>query len=235
MDHDRGRYRPHGVGAVSDPGAHGLTHWPAERLAGHAGELHARPLASGRLVEVLDVTAAALVLGSAQPDAVARPRNDVEVVRRRTGGGAVLLVPGEFTWIDVTIPRGDPLHDDDVGRAFHWLGETWAAALGALGLDPVVHTGPPVASPWSSTICFAGIGSGEVVSDDRKVVGLSQRRTRAASRFQSVVFHRWDPDALLALLAVDDALGASNFLLRHAAAVPAAHDAVVAAFLAALP
>jgi len=99
------------------------------------------------------------VLGSAQPDAVARPRNDVEVVRRRTGGGAVLLVPGEFTWIDVTIPRGDPLHDDDVGRAFHWLGETWAAALGALGLDPVVHTGPPVASPWSSTICFAGIGS----------------------------------------------------------------------------
>ena len=41
----------------------------------------------------------------------------VEVVRRRSGGGAVLLLPGEFVWLDLVIPAGDPLWLDDVGQA----------------------------------------------------------------------------------------------------------------------
>jgi lipoate-protein ligase A len=184
---------------------------------------------------VLEVTAPALVLGSAQPESDARADADIDVVRRRTGGGAVLLVPGEYTWIDVTIPRDDPLHVDDVGRAFHWLGETWAAALGSLGLDVSVHRGALVTNQWSSRICFAGIGSGEVLSGDRKLVGLSQRRTRPATRFQSVVFHRWDPDALLALVPVDDEAAASTFLHHHVGTVDAGPDALLRALLTALP
>ena len=49
-------------------------------------------------------------------------------------------------------------------------------------------------------MCFAGLGPGEVTVDGRKVVGISQRRTRAAARFQCVVLERWDPDAVVALL-----------------------------------
>lgn len=223
------------MGAVPHTGAHGLNDWDVARRTAPAGELHARPLATRRLVEILEITAPALVLGSAQARSDVATDVDVDVVRRRTGGGAVLLVPGDFTWIDVTIPGDDPLHDDDVARAFHWLGRAWAAALQSLGLDAAVHTAATVATAWSSQICFAGIGSGEVLVGDRKVVGLSQRRTRDATRFQSVVFHRWDPDALVAHLAIDDPAGASTFLHRHVAPVAAGHEDLVTALLTVLP
>ena len=38
----------------------------------------------------------------------------VAVVRRRSGGGAVLLDPGGVVWVDVVVPRHDPRWDDDV-------------------------------------------------------------------------------------------------------------------------
>ena len=44
---------------------------------------------------VADPTGPALVLGSAQPESDVRAGVDIEVVRRRSGGGAVLVVPGE--------------------------------------------------------------------------------------------------------------------------------------------
>ena len=69
-------------------------------------------------------------------------------------------------------PRRRPLWHDDVGRATWWLGETWATALGALGVvAPDVHRGGIVTTPWSRLVCFAGLGPGEVTSGGRKVVG----------------------------------------------------------------
>jgi lipoate-protein ligase A len=145
------------------------------------------------------------------------------------------LVPGEFTWVDVTIPRDDPLHVDDVGHAFRWLGEAWAGALRSLGLDVSLHPGAPVTNQWSSHICFAGIGSGEVLLAGRKLVGLSQRRTRAATRFQSVVLHHWDPHALVSLLAIEHAAAASTFVHDAVTAVDLDHETLVAALLRVLP
>lgn len=176
-----------------------------EHHRGSASSFHARPLPSEpvRSVWVHEVTAPALVLGSAQPyglvDEAAAAAAGVEVVRRRSGGGAVLLVPGEVLWVDVVIPRADPRWVDDVGRSMGWLGEVWADAL---GVDARVHPGPMVTSSWSSLVCFAGLGPGEVTVGGRKAVGISQRRTRDAARFQCAVYSRWDPAALAALLAL---------------------------------
>ena len=106
-----------------------------------------------RAVHVFEVERPALVLGSAQPDDVvdraACAAAGVEVVRRRSGGGAVLLEPGGVVWVDVELPRGDPLWDDDVGRAAWWLGERWAVALADLG----VTAGPTcTAAAWSDDV-----------------------------------------------------------------------------------
>jgi lipoate-protein ligase A len=60
-------------------------------------------------------------------------------------------------------------------------------------------------TPWSASVCFAGLGPGEVTVDGRKVVGLSQRRTREAALFQCCAALRWEPERLLDLLALDDA------------------------------
>ena len=58
-----------------------------------------------------------------------------------------------------------------------------------------------VCRPWSKLVCFAGLGPGEVSVGERKAVGISQRRTRVAARFQCALYHRWDPAALVAVLA----------------------------------
>jgi lipoate-protein ligase A len=179
--------------------------WQVERSRGSARAFHARevpePAAAG--VWVHDVDRPALVLGSSQRDDVVDAAGavaaGVEVVRRRSGGGAVLLVPGEVIWVDVVVPAGDPRWDDDVGRATWWLGEAWAEAVGGAA----VHRGPMITTEWSRLACFAGLGPGEVTVAGRKAVGISQRRTRRAARFQCAVYLRWDPDALVRLLALD--------------------------------
>lgn len=184
--------------------------WSLERRAGSAAALHGRELdpGSGRRVEVLEVARPALVLGSTQQESAVDPAavaaTGVELVRRRSGGGAVLLLPGRSTWIDVTIARTDALWEDDVAVAFHWLGRAWAAAVRQLGVEADVHTGRPVENGWSRRVCFAGLGAGEVVVGGRKLVGISQRRTREGARFQCIVHRTWDPVPLLGLLALDD-------------------------------
>lgn len=151
-----------------------------------------------------------VVLGSAQPlevvDAARAEAARITVVRRRSGGGAVWLDAGSITWVDVTIPAGDGLWEPDVGKAFWWLGEVWAGVLGSLGVaGAAVHRGALVKTTWSTTVCFAGLGAGEVTLGQRKVVGIAQRRTRAGALFQCGVLHSWDPEPLLSVLALSDA------------------------------
>jgi hypothetical protein len=114
--------------------------------------------------------------------------------------------------------------------AFHWLGEAWAAALADLGVGGVVHRGPMVASPWSRLVCFAGLGPGEVTTGETghkaKVVGMAQRRTRAGARFQCAVPRRWEPNRLLALLALDPAGKAAAAAEVAGAVAPVAAPAV---------
>ena len=179
---------------------------------GSAAEFHARVIDDDVLpaVWVLEVDRPALVVGSAQrPEEVADLRAcaaaGVDVVRRRSGGGAVLLEPGAVVWFDVVVPA-DHLQavgvGDDVGASMGWLGGHVRTALTALGVAGAsVHGGPMTAcSAWCPLICFAGIGPGEVLLDGVKLVGISQRRSRPGSRFQCAVHTAWNPAALVALL-----------------------------------
>jgi lipoate-protein ligase A len=216
--------------------------WPVERRAGLAGELHARPLgAGGRLVELLEVHRPAVVLGSRQSldevDATAAASGGVDVVRRRSGGGGVLLTPAGQAWIDVTIGRDDPLWHDDVGISFAWLGAAWATALAGFGLRPVVHEGRLITTAWSRTVCFAGLGPGEVTVYGSKLVGISQRRTRDGARFQCLVHRRWDPAALLGLLALDEGVRATAAAELAAVAIglDRPSEQVLGSLVAALP
>lgn len=183
--------------------------WAVERVRASPAQFHARsiPERPERVVWVCEPTEAALVLGSAQPDSVADleacRRSGVAVVRRRSGGGAVLVVPGEVLWVDVVVPSTDPLWQIDVGRAFHWLGTAWSGALADVGIVGEVHRGGLERRPWSGLVCFAGLGPGEVTTAaGSKVVGMAQRRTRRAARFQCAAVATWDPAPIAALLAL---------------------------------
>jgi len=230
--------------------------WSVEERSGTAAELHASWSPADlrhRTVARCRVTAPAVVLGSTQRpevvDAVAAGRSGLGVVRRRSGGGAVLVAPGDPVWIDAWVPRGDRWWDDDVTRAFEWMGAAWTRALGSLGCPGLVaHRGAYAAcTRWSSLICFGGVGTGEVVTDDgRKVVGIAQRRTRDGAWFHSACVLRWAPDPLLDVLdlpapereaARADLGRAATGLLDIVPSGGAGLDAttVEAAFLRALP
>jgi lipoate---protein ligase len=137
-------------------------------------------------------TGPAVVLGSTQavlaPGSAAWP-DGVEVVVRRSGGGAVMLEPDGVLWVDVVVPRHDPLWVDDVSGSAMWLGRAWVAALGALGVAAEVYDGPVDRSAMARAACFAGRGPGEVLAPGgAKLVGVSQRRNRAGARLQSVLY-----------------------------------------------
>ncbi len=186
------------------------------RAHGGAAEFHGRPIPTPPMREVWqhELAAPALVLGSAQSDEVvdraACRRRAIEVVRRRSGGGAVLLLPGEVTWVDVIVPRDAPGWADDVHATMTWLGDRLATAMrtaagGAIAAGRLtVHRGRPITTAWSSTICFDGTGAGEVLLDGRKLVGISQRRTREAARLQCAWHAEHRPADLLDLLRPDD-------------------------------
>jgi lipoate-protein ligase A len=182
--------------------------WTVEHLRGPVAGHHGRdiPEPTGRVVWSFGLDGPAVVLGSTQPeadvDAQAAADLGVAVVRRRSGGGAVLVEPGQVAWIDVVVPRDDPLWHDDVAVAAEWLGEAWSAALADLGVPGgTVHRRGLECGALGPVVCFAGTGPGEVVVDGRKVVGISQRRTRAGARFQCSVPLRWDAARHAALLA----------------------------------
>jgi lipoate-protein ligase A len=171
-----------------------------------ASTLHGADLPAIAAVHRLEITRAAVVLGSTQSNDVV----DVDEVRtrgadlvcRRSGGGVVVLGIDDHLWVDIVVPRDHPLWDDDVARAAWWVGEAWCAALGAAGVPGVldVHRDGPQLPPQERALCFFDLGAGEVTRDGRKLVGVSQRRTRHAARFQCVAYRRFDPAEHLGVL-----------------------------------
>lgn len=215
--------------------------WTVTTRREGAAAFHARvpePAPGERLAWVATPPAPSLVLGSAQADDDADRRVaaalGIEIARRRSGGGAVLVVPGEMVWIDLIVTRDDVLWDDDVARAMHWVGDAWVAALADLDISGEVHRGPLVRTAWSAQVCFAGTGPGEVLdAGGAKLVGISQRRTRTWARFQTMAHLRWRPELVAALVAGSRPRPAE--LARVTATIDAAPDALVDAVARHLP
>ena len=184
-----------------------MTGYRLVRRRSTAAEFHALPLPDPATPEIWlhEITAPALVLGSTQRDdvvdAAACARSGVDVVRRRSGGGAVLLVPGEVVWVDIILPAGHPGWADDVHRPMVWLGAHLAASFAAAGVGgAAVHDGAMISTAASRLVCFDGLGPGELTLDGAKLVGISQRRTRAAARLQACWYTAYDPAVLPSLL-----------------------------------
>ncbi len=184
--------------------------WELVRRRSTAGEFHAFPVPDDPVPQVWvhEITAPAVVLGSTQSDELVDVdvcrRDGIEIVRRRSGGGAVWLSPGDVVWVDVIVPRNGPGWHDDIHRPMVWLGEHLAAAFAESGLpDAVVHTGKMVTTEHSRMVCFDGLGPGELTLDGSKLVGISQRRTRDAARLQCCWYVEYDHRDLTDLLADD--------------------------------
>ena len=210
------------------------TGWILERPTGTVAERHGPiGMIAARSLLVHEIDRPTLVLGSAQRDVCVGP--GIAVVRRRSGGGAVLLRPDGVLWVDVLLPRNDVLWDEDVGRSTWWLGEAWSAALADLGIDGAVHRGPLEPGPWGDLVCFAGVGPGEVLVGGRKSVGISQRRDRSGARFQCAALLEWSGSELVHLLGLTPPEEAERHLAAAAGAIPVRSGPLLEALLSHLP
>jgi lipoate-protein ligase A len=217
----------------------GSSDWPTETITSDAQSLHDTDLPARRGVWLMRPTRPAFVLGSSQRDGDVDGEfcsaHGIDVVRRRSGGGAVHVDPVTSVWIDIVIARTDSLWVDDVGRAMHFVGHVWREVLVDLGMDGVItNEDAHVANDWSKTLCVAGRGTGEVfVGSGAKVVGISQRRTRDFARFQCIAYFAWDvalhlgaipslgddPDRVATLVATIPAIAPADLAARLADAL----------------
>lgn len=130
--------------------------------------------------------APAIVLGCSQRRLLAEIRDvadDVPVLMRGTGGGAVLTGPW-MLGMSVALPPGHPLVERGLVGSYRWLGELLADLLRRAGVAEAWALSPerlrtnfaPDRVDWA---CFGGLSPWEVVSaDGRKLVGLAQARKR---------------------------------------------------------
>lgn len=142
-----------------------------------------------------------------------------------------MLWPDEFVWLDLEIPATDALWSNDIGHSMWWVGEFWRAALADSEPRAAVYRGRMQRTRWSADVCFAGTGPGEVMVGTAKLVGISQRRTREAARFQSMVHLRWRPEVVASLVADKPPIVDLVPVVRTAAA---SADHIVAGLTAAL-
>jgi len=166
--------------------------------------------AGRRLACLAHPSGGAVVLGSAQAsaefDADRCARAGLELVKRRSGGGAVVVLPGAQVWLDLFVPVSDQLFDTDVVRASSFVGALWRDALvAATGTSAglAVHASGLVETAWSRRICFSGIGPGELTRGGQKVTGLAQRRDRTGAWFFTMALVRPEQHRLASLLAVE--------------------------------
>lgn len=166
-----------------------------------------------------------LVLGGNQsPDVLDAGRVDGWAVRRRRGGGGLVLLRPDDLWIDWWIPTHDLRWSPDVRASALNAGSWWRDTLAAHGVaSPVVHEGPLEGDPRFRVVCFAGRGPGEVFVAGRKAVGLTQWRVREGVFLSSVLPEGRSADVLELLAQVPD--GLAEALDHHDVASLALADA----------
>ena len=173
-----------------------MSAWPLQHWTGSAQNFHSLDLPPTRAVWVCNVESPAIILGSTQAesdiDRSAAEKLQIEIARRRSGGGAVYVHPHESVWIDVVIPRNDPMWKDDVGESMLWLGEVFVRAISPDKTARVFRESF-VAGENGRAVCFASSSPGEVFVGQSKLLGISQRRGRDGARLQCCFYKKWNP------------------------------------------
>ena len=104
-------------------------------------------------------------------DATAARRLGVDVVRRPTGGRAVLH------WRELTYAVVAPVRALGGPRAaYGWINARLARGLASLGVPAEIAPEPARTSPLDAGPCFRDIAGGEVTATGRKLVGSAQAR-----------------------------------------------------------
>jgi lipoate-protein ligase A len=127
-------------------------------------------------------------------------RLGVPVVRRVTGGRAVLHDPEREVTYSVAAPHDPALFGAGLASAARCVAGGLVAGLRRLGIEASGAGARRAAAPGRSPACFASAARHEIVAGGRKVVGSAQRRVGGAFLQQGSVLLEARAAALAALL-----------------------------------
>ena len=122
----------------------------------------------------------------------------INLTVRQSGGGAVLVSPKDMLWVDIFVPKESKFWVADIAKASIWIGGIWRDALKRLDIECFLFDEKFVRSEASDLICFVGRAPGELFVDDRKILGISQRRSKFGTRFQCALIINWEPEHMIA-------------------------------------
>ncbi len=105
-------------------------------------------------------------------------RDDVQVVRRATGGWAILHTD-ELTYSIATTPD-DPRAEGAILDAYRRLSQGLVAGLGNLGVPALMNPSAGESAQYASAACFEAPSAYEITVGGKKLIGSAQ--TRPAGR-----------------------------------------------------
>lgn len=188
-------------------------------------------------LRLYDWTPTTLSLGYAQPwtdvDHAACDRAGVMVVRRPTGGRAVLHGLGDLTYSLVASEReGFPT---SVAGSYGRIAEAIALALTRMGIDATLAPGDR--RPGVSAACFETATRADLMAQGRKLVGSAQLRVHGGFLQHGTILLTQDPAAISPLLNRRKAPEGMTNLKELLGRAPSQHEvaeALVAGFSRAL-
>jgi lipoate-protein ligase A len=147
-----------------------------------------------------------LSLGRSQPieevDLIACSRDGVDVVRRPTGGRAILHTD-ELTY-SLALRQTDPRAAGDILDSYRRLSEGLLAGLRELGVEPVQAMGQRKPQAELTAVCFETPSDYEITIGDRKLVGSAQWRARGGVLQHGTLPLQGDISRIVSYLALSD-------------------------------
>lgn len=136
---------------------------------------------------------------ASEVDTEACRADGIELVKRMTGGGTV--VHGWELTYTLILPRG--AGELRVSDAYQRIGQSLAMAFQQLGIPAQCYDACPDASQTAQNICLTNPAEHDVMSDNKKLAGVSVRRSRNGIVFQGYISLDMPPAAILARVSKD--------------------------------
>ena len=123
----------------------------------------------------------------------------IELVKRMTGGGTV--VHGWELTYTLILPRN--AGEMNISDAYHTIGQSLVKAFQQLGIPTQCYAECPESSQTAQNICLTNPAEHDVMSDNKKLAGVSVRRNRSGIMFQGYISLDMPPSFILARVSKD--------------------------------
>lgn len=140
-----------------------------------------------------------------------------KLVRRPTGGAALLHPQNDEITYSVVLSNKHPLYNLDVATSAARIAEGIAVAIGKLGLEAGVRG---LGEPWSRSFCYVNPGSSDVMIGGRKISGSAQRRDWGSLLQHGTLLLRYDHNLFSRVLRIEEDVSGKIVGLRELLDLP---------------